>query len=164
MPRAGLIRDIRGEEHATPSKVSPLGVKGVGESGCTASLPALVTAALDAVRPLGIEHIDMPLTPEKVWRAWTDPEAVKRWWGPGPQDPVSLAELDVRVGGRFRIQMQNPDGEYFTAVGEFREVGIGKFKGGGSAKGGLMRVFNIGELFVVEHDRHKAKLVFGGRR
>ena len=69
MPRAGLIREIRGEEHATPSKISPLGVKGVGESGCTASIPVLVGAVLDALRPLGITHLDMPLTPAKVWQA-----------------------------------------------------------------------------------------------
>ncbi len=69
MPRAGLIPGIRGEEHPTESKVSPLGVKGVGESGCTASIPVLVGAVLDAVRPLGIKTMDMPLTPAKVWRA-----------------------------------------------------------------------------------------------
>jgi carbon-monoxide dehydrogenase large subunit len=69
MPRAGLIPEIRGEEHPTPSKVSPLGVKGVGESGCTASIPVLVGAVLDAVRPLGIGSLDMPLTPSRVWRA-----------------------------------------------------------------------------------------------
>jgi carbon-monoxide dehydrogenase large subunit len=69
MPRAGLIREIRGEEHPTPSKISPLGVKGVGESGCTASIPVLVGAVLDALRPLGITHLDMPLTPSKVWQA-----------------------------------------------------------------------------------------------
>ena len=69
MPRAGLIREIRGEEHPTKSTVSPLGVKGVGESGCTASIPVLVGAVLDAVRPLGIKNLDMPLTPARVWGA-----------------------------------------------------------------------------------------------
>lgn len=69
MPRAGLVRGIRMEEHPTPSKVSPLGVKGMGESGCTASLAALTGAALSALRPLGIAHLDMPLTPAKVWSA-----------------------------------------------------------------------------------------------
>jgi carbon-monoxide dehydrogenase large subunit len=49
--------------------VSPLGVKGVGESGCTASIPVLVGAVLDAVRPLGIKNLDMPLTPARVWGA-----------------------------------------------------------------------------------------------
>ena len=69
MPRAGLLRGIKGEEHPTPSKVSPLGVKGVGESGCTGSLPALANAVMDALRPLGIGHLDMPLTSSKVWHA-----------------------------------------------------------------------------------------------
>jgi carbon-monoxide dehydrogenase large subunit len=69
MPRAGLLKGIRGEEHPTESKVSPLGVKGMGESGCTASIPALVAAVIDAVRPLGIQHLDMPLTSSKVWHA-----------------------------------------------------------------------------------------------
>ncbi|MBI4204077.1 MAG: xanthine dehydrogenase family protein molybdopterin-binding subunit, partial [Betaproteobacteria bacterium] len=69
MPRAGLLPSLRGEEHPTPSKVSPLGVKGMGESGCTASLPVLANAVIDALRPLGIQHLDMPLTPAKLWHA-----------------------------------------------------------------------------------------------
>jgi carbon-monoxide dehydrogenase large subunit len=69
MPRSDLVKAIRGAEHSTTSKVSPLGVKGVGESGCTASIPVLVAAVIDAVRPLGIQHLDMPLTPSKMWHA-----------------------------------------------------------------------------------------------
>jgi carbon-monoxide dehydrogenase large subunit len=69
MPRAGMLPDIEMAEHATASRVNPLGIKGMGESGCTASLPALVNAVLDAVRPLGINHLDMPLTPAKLWTA-----------------------------------------------------------------------------------------------
>ena len=69
MPRAGWVRDINMSEHPLASKVNVLGAKGVGESGCTASLPSLVTAALDAVRPLGIQHLDMPLTPSRLWQA-----------------------------------------------------------------------------------------------
>ena len=69
MPRAGWIRDIQVNDHPLPSKVNVLGAKGAGESGCTASLPSLVSAVLDAVRPLGIRHLDMPLTPSKVWHA-----------------------------------------------------------------------------------------------
>ncbi|HTP97505.1 MAG TPA: xanthine dehydrogenase family protein molybdopterin-binding subunit [Burkholderiales bacterium] len=75
MPRAGLVPSLRGDEHPTPSKVSPLGVKGVGESGCTASLPAITNAVIDALRPLGVRHLDMPLTPSRVWHAI---EAAKR--------------------------------------------------------------------------------------
>jgi uncharacterized protein YndB with AHSA1/START domain len=63
-----------------------------------------------------------PVAPEKVWRAWTDPEAVKRWWGPGPGEPVSLAELDVRVGGRFRIVFGGADGKAHECGGVYREV------------------------------------------
>ena len=63
-----------------------------------------------------------PVAPEKVWRAWTDAEAVKRWWGPGPGEPVSLAELDVRVGGRFRIVFGGADGKQHECAGVYREV------------------------------------------
>jgi carbon-monoxide dehydrogenase large subunit len=52
------------EEYTTLSKIGPLGIKGMGESGCTASLPALVNAVVNA---LGVKHVDMPLTPSKVW-------------------------------------------------------------------------------------------------
>lgn len=69
MPRAGLVPEFRGEEHATASKVSPLGVKGVGESGCTASIPSLVSATLDALQTVGVMHLDMPLTPSRIWAA-----------------------------------------------------------------------------------------------
>jgi carbon-monoxide dehydrogenase large subunit len=67
MPRAGMLPDIVMAEHATASRINPLGIKGMGESGCTASLGALVNAVIDAVRPLGIHHLDMPLTPAKLW-------------------------------------------------------------------------------------------------
>src|SRR6185295_17544380 len=69
MPRAGWLRGIKGEGHATPSKVSPLGVKGVGESGCTGSIPGLANAIMDALHTVGVGHIDMPLTPSRVWTA-----------------------------------------------------------------------------------------------
>jgi uncharacterized protein YndB with AHSA1/START domain len=63
-----------------------------------------------------------PVAPEKVWRAWTDPQAVAKWWGPGPGEPVSLAELDVRVGGRFRIVFGGPDGKLHECAGSYKEV------------------------------------------
>jgi len=69
MPRAGLVREVHMDEHPTPSKLSPLGVKGVGEAGCTGSLGALANAVHDALRPLGVGPIDMPLTPSKLWSA-----------------------------------------------------------------------------------------------
>ena len=63
-----------------------------------------------------------PVAPEKVWRAWTDAQAVKHWWGPGPGEPVSLAELDVRVGGRFRIVFGGPDGKMHECAGVYKQV------------------------------------------
>jgi carbon-monoxide dehydrogenase large subunit len=51
-----------------------MGVKGVGETGTIASTPAVVNAVVDALAPLGIKHLDMPLTPEKVWRAMQSAE------------------------------------------------------------------------------------------
>lgn len=63
-----------------------------------------------------------PVAPEKVWRAWTDPEAVKRWWGPGGNEPVSVAQLDVRAGGRFRIVFGGPEGRDHECAGTYREV------------------------------------------
>ena len=63
-----------------------------------------------------------PVAPEKVWRAWTDPQALKRWWGPGGAEAVAVAELDVRVGGRFRIVFGGPKGTDHEVQGVYREV------------------------------------------
>ncbi len=60
---------MRGKEHPTTSKVSPLGIKGMGESGCTASMSSLVDAVIDALRPLSVQQLDMPLTPSRLWHA-----------------------------------------------------------------------------------------------
>jgi carbon-monoxide dehydrogenase large subunit len=69
MPRAGLVPGIRMQDAPVPSAANALGVKGVGESGCTASIPSLANAVLDALRPLGVGHLDLPLTPAKLWHA-----------------------------------------------------------------------------------------------
>jgi uncharacterized protein YndB with AHSA1/START domain len=63
-----------------------------------------------------------PVAPEKVWRAWTDPEALKRWWGPGGPEAVSAVQLDVRVGGRFRIVFGGPQGDEHEVQGVYKEV------------------------------------------
>ena len=69
MPRAGWLRRIDVHDHPVPTPTNALGAKGVGESGCSGSLPALVNATIDALRPLGIQHLDMPFTPAKLWHA-----------------------------------------------------------------------------------------------
>jgi uncharacterized protein YndB with AHSA1/START domain len=61
-------------------------------------------------------------TPERAFQAWTSAEHIQQWMRPEPGMVVPLASMDLRVGGKFRIQMKMPDGEFFTAVGEFREV------------------------------------------
>jgi aerobic carbon-monoxide dehydrogenase large subunit len=53
----------------TPTVVNPLGAKGIGESGTIGSTPAVQSAVVDALHHLGVRHVDMPATPEKVWRA-----------------------------------------------------------------------------------------------
>jgi carbon-monoxide dehydrogenase large subunit len=57
------------DQTVTPSPTNPMGVKGIGESGAIGSSPAVVNAVIDAVAHLGVTHLDMPITPEKVWRA-----------------------------------------------------------------------------------------------
>jgi len=60
--------------------------------------------------------------PERAFKAWTSAEHIQQWMRPEPGMVVPLASMDLRVGGKFRIQMKNPDGEFFTAVGVFKEV------------------------------------------
>ncbi|MFB6074586.1 MAG: xanthine dehydrogenase family protein molybdopterin-binding subunit [Haloarculaceae archaeon] len=69
LPRATLLPDIETEATVTPSPRNPMGVKGIGESGTIAAPPTVVNAVLDALAPLGIDHLDMPLTEERVFRA-----------------------------------------------------------------------------------------------
>jgi carbon-monoxide dehydrogenase large subunit len=69
VPKAEFFPRIELDRTETPTDVNPLGVKGAGETGTIASTPAAVNAVIDALAPLGIRHVDMPLTPERVWRA-----------------------------------------------------------------------------------------------
>ena len=67
MPNAGMVPDFVTDFVETPSPYNPLGAKGAGESGCIGAPPAIVNAVLDALSPLGITTIDMPLRAEKIW-------------------------------------------------------------------------------------------------
>jgi carbon-monoxide dehydrogenase large subunit len=69
MPRAGWLRNIRTDYHLVPTTLNALGAKGVGESGCSGSLPALVNAMSDALRREGVPPMNMPFTPPRVWEA-----------------------------------------------------------------------------------------------
>lgn len=70
MPRADALPDFElGVNEDAPTPVNPLGIKGVGEAGCVGALPALMNAIVDALRPRGVRALDMPATPQRVWRA-----------------------------------------------------------------------------------------------
>jgi len=69
LPRADDMVQIEHDHTVTPCPHNPLGVKGIGEAGTIASTAAVANAVMDALRPFGIVHLDMPYTPEKVWRA-----------------------------------------------------------------------------------------------
>jgi len=69
MPRAHGFPPIETGRVETPSPHNPLGVKGAGEMGTIAATVTVVNAVMDALAPLGIKHIDMPLTSEKIWQA-----------------------------------------------------------------------------------------------
>jgi carbon-monoxide dehydrogenase large subunit len=76
LPRAEDIPMMEVGDHPVPAKSNPLGTKGCGEAGCAGSLSTIVNAVLDALSEYGITHIDMPLTPERVWRAIEDAKKV----------------------------------------------------------------------------------------
>src|SRR5580700_10857205 len=69
MPRAGDFPSFVSELVEIPAKTNPLGIKGIGEAGTIAAPPTVVNAVLDALHDLGVEHLDMPLTPARIWQA-----------------------------------------------------------------------------------------------
>jgi carbon-monoxide dehydrogenase large subunit len=69
VPKASQMPRIETDHTVTPSPVNPLGVKGVGETGTIASGITIVNAVVDALAPLGITHLDKPLTAARVWEA-----------------------------------------------------------------------------------------------
>jgi aerobic carbon-monoxide dehydrogenase large subunit len=69
MPRADDVPSFELGFHSVPATTNALGAKGCGEAGVTAAPPTIMNAVLDALAPLGITDLDLPATPEKVWRA-----------------------------------------------------------------------------------------------
>jgi carbon-monoxide dehydrogenase large subunit len=68
MPRAGTVHKMHNETYAVPTELNELGSKGVGESGCSGSLPAISNAMMDALRSVGVGSMDMPYTPDRLWK------------------------------------------------------------------------------------------------
>jgi carbon-monoxide dehydrogenase large subunit len=95
LPTAAEVPTFETDRTETPSPVNSLGVKGIGEAGTIAASPAVLNAVVDALRPLGVDYIDMPLTPMRVWQAI---DAAKGN-GPGPAASEQGVELDEHGGG-----------------------------------------------------------------
>jgi carbon-monoxide dehydrogenase large subunit len=68
MPRARTICPMKVESNPVPTRTNPLGTKGAGEAGCVGGLPAVVNAVVDALKDYGVTHVEMPATPERLWR------------------------------------------------------------------------------------------------
>ena len=95
LPTAAELPSFETDRTETPSPVNSLGVKGIGEAGTIAASPAVLNAVVDALRPLGVDYIDMPLTPMRVWQA-IDAAGGN---GAGPAASEQGAELDEHGGG-----------------------------------------------------------------
>ena len=72
LPTAGDLPTFELHRTVTPSDINPLGVKGIGEAGTIGSAQTVVNAVVDALEPLGVKHVDMPLRPKTVWQAIQD--------------------------------------------------------------------------------------------
>jgi carbon-monoxide dehydrogenase large subunit len=78
MPRAANVPSVTLLDNPQPTPINPLGAKGGGEAGAIGAPPAVIGAILDALAPRGVTHIDMPATPERIWRALQDARPMGR--------------------------------------------------------------------------------------
>jgi aerobic carbon-monoxide dehydrogenase large subunit len=95
LPTAAELPSFETDRTETPSPVNSMGVKGVGEAGTIASSPTIVNAVIDALRPLGLDYIDMPLTPMRVWQAIQAAQGA----GSGPRASEQGVDAGERGGG-----------------------------------------------------------------
>jgi carbon-monoxide dehydrogenase large subunit len=95
LPTAAELPSFETDRTETPSPVNELGVKGVGEAGTIAATPTIVNAVIDALRPVGVDYIDMPLTPMRVWQAIQE----ARGAGPGPRATEQGRQTDEHGSG-----------------------------------------------------------------
>jgi carbon-monoxide dehydrogenase large subunit len=91
LPTANEVPSFETDRTETPSPTNTLGVKGVGEAGTIAATAAVTNAVIDAIRPLGVSFIDMPLTPMRVWQAIHE--------AGGPRSTEQGRSLDEHGGG-----------------------------------------------------------------
>lgn len=95
MPTAADLFTFETANTETPTPMNPLGAKGIGESATVGATPAVQNAVVDALRPLGVRHVDLPCTPERVWRAVQEARAGTRA-DPWREPPAVFATLPVR--------------------------------------------------------------------
>jgi carbon-monoxide dehydrogenase large subunit len=95
MPSAAELPTFEVAHTETPSPLNPLGAKGIGESATVGSTPAVQNAVVDALSHLGVRHVDMPCTPERVWRTIEDAEA-GTLADPWREPPAVFSTLTVR--------------------------------------------------------------------
>ncbi len=77
MPRATTCATFEVKSNPVPTKTNPLGAKGAGEAGCVGAMPAVANALVDALSEFGVRHIEMPATPERIWRAMNGRQALQ---------------------------------------------------------------------------------------
>ncbi len=97
MPAASDLFRFETANTETPTPLNPLGAKGIGESATVGSTPAVQNAVVDALRPFGVRHVDLPCTPERVWNAIRDGRAGHPA-DPWREPPAVFATLPVRKG------------------------------------------------------------------
>jgi aerobic carbon-monoxide dehydrogenase large subunit len=100
LPTSSDLPAFETDRQETPSPVNSLGVKGVGEAGTIASSPTVVNAVIDALRPVGVDFINMPLTPMRVWQAIH---------GDGPARSEQGRELGEHGGGAAGSGPSSPE-------------------------------------------------------
>jgi carbon-monoxide dehydrogenase large subunit len=99
MPTAADLISFEAVNTETPTPMNPLGAKGIGESATVGATPAVQNAVVDALRPFGVRHLDLPCSPQRVWAALRDARE-GREVDPWREPPAVFAELPVRAAGR----------------------------------------------------------------
>ena len=130
LPSAADLPSFTTDRTVTPSTTNPLGVKGVGEAGTIASTPAVVNAVVDALRPFGVNDIQMPATPERVWRAVHGAaksdraaEGTNAYGGASTSTSDGSSEGSRMIPAAFDYVRPGSIDEAVTAIGEAGEDG-----------------------------------------
>ncbi len=109
LPSAAELPSFELGSIETPTPLNPLGAKGIGESGTTGSVPAVQNAVIDALSHLGVRHLDMPLTPERVWRAIAAASADPVRVSSPLREPPAVFETLPRTGGTDAAESDQAD-------------------------------------------------------